>query len=86
MGRHRRSDVQILMDILTLSLKGVKATHLMYKANLSYLTLRRYLSAALKQGLIKKVCIDDGSAVYRITEKGKLLLDKLKEVTYALQF
>jgi len=86
MGRHRRGEVQILTDILTLSLKGVKATHLMYKANLSYSTLRKYLSAAQRQGLVRKVCNDDGSVVYFITEKGKLLLEKLRDVRYVLQF
>ncbi|MGB9683886.1 MAG: winged helix-turn-helix domain-containing protein [Candidatus Bathyarchaeales archaeon] len=86
MGRHRRGEIQILMDILTLSIKGVKATHLMYKANLSYSTLHRYLSTALKQGLIKKICVDDGSVVYCITEKGKLLLERLKDVKHVLQF
>ena len=74
------------MDILNLSIKGVKATHLMYKANLSYSTLRRYLSAALRQNLITKVCNDDGSVEYRITEKGKLLLERLKEVKHVLQY
>jgi predicted transcriptional regulator len=85
MGRHRRSEIQILTDILTLSLKGVKTTHLMYKANLSYSTLRRYLSAALKQNLIRKICNDDGYVEYYITEKGKLLLERLKEVKHVLQ-
>ena len=84
MGRRRRGEVQILSDILSLCLKGAKTTHLMYKANLSYSTLRRYLSAALKQGLVKKVYNDDGSVVYCITEKGRLLLDKLMEVRYVL--
>jgi predicted transcriptional regulator len=73
------------MDVLNLSLKGAKATHLMYKANLSYSTLRRYLSMALKQNLVRKVCNADGSVVYCITEKGKLLLERLKEVNYVLQ-
>lgn len=86
MGRNRRSEVQILIDILTLSLRGVKATHLMYKANLSYSTLRRYISAALKNGLIAKIEDDEGSVVYCITEKGKLLLEKLKDVESALRF
>lgn len=85
MGRQRRGEVQILTEILSLSIKGAKATHLMYKANLSYSTLRRYLSAALKQGLISKVCEDDGSVIYYITDKGKLLLEKLKEVKYSMQ-
>jgi predicted transcriptional regulator len=56
----------------------------MYKANLSYSTLRKYLSTALKQGLVGKVCNDDGSVVYCTTEKGKLLLERLREVKYVL--
>ncbi|MEM3703837.1 MAG: winged helix-turn-helix domain-containing protein [Candidatus Bathyarchaeia archaeon] len=86
MGRSRRGELQILMDILTLSLREVKATHLMYKANLSYSTLRKYMSVALKQGLIRKVCSDDGSVAYIITDKGKLFLEKLKDVMYVLNY
>ena len=84
MGR-RRGEVQILIDILGISLKGVKVTRLMYKANLSYSTLRKYLSAMSKQGLIVKSYNEEGSAVYRATEKGKLALDKLKEINYVLR-
>jgi predicted transcriptional regulator len=83
MGR-RRGEVQILIDILDVSLRGVKLTHLMYKANLSYSTLRKYLSTMSKRGLIVKVCNNDGSMVYRATEKGKRVLDRLKEVKYVL--
>jgi predicted transcriptional regulator len=82
---HRRGEVQILMDILNISLNGVKATHLMYRANLSYSTLRKYLFTALDKGLISNVRNSDGSVVYRTTEKGKLLLGKLKEVKDALR-
>ena len=53
---------------------------------MSYSTLRRYLSVALKQGLLEKVCNDDGSAAYYITEKGRLLLERLKDVKHVLQF
>lgn len=72
------------MDILTLCMKGVKITHLMYKANLSYSTLQRYLDIALKKELIRKVCNDDGSVIYCITEKGKLLLEKFRDVRHVL--
>ena len=84
MGR-RRGEVQILMDILRISLNGTKVTHLMYKANLSYFTLRRYVRTALKRGLISQVKNSDGFVVYRTTEKGKLLLDKLREVKSVLR-
>jgi len=82
---HRRGEVQILMDILNISLSGVKVTHLMYRANLSYSTLRKYLFEALDKGLISNVRNSDGSVVYRTTEKGRLLLGKLKEVKSALR-
>lgn len=84
MRRHRRGEVEILADILNASLKGVKITHLMYAANLSYSTLRKYLFAFLNRGLISKVDKSDGSVAYHTTEKGKLLLKHLKEVKRVL--
>jgi predicted transcriptional regulator len=84
MGR-RRGEVQILTDLLTISLKEVRVTHLMYRSNLSYSTLRRYLLAALKQGLIVKVIDGGGSVVYRTSEKGRLLLTSLNEVKCVLR-
>jgi len=80
----RRGEVQILLDLLNISLKGVKVTQLMYRSNLSYSTLRKYLSATLKQGLIVKVLDGGGSVVYRTTEKGRLLLTSLNEVKCVL--
>lgn len=78
MGR-RRGEVQILVDVLTISLNGVRVTHLMYKANLSYSTLRKYLTATLNQGLISKTS-NSGSTVYHTTEKGRALLNNLRTV------
>jgi len=79
MGR-RRNDVEVLMDVLSAGLDDVRVTHLMYRANLSYSTLRKYLFSALDKGLISKVHNSDGSVVYRTTEKGRVLLKKLRDV------
>ena len=79
----RRGEYQILTDILNISLKGVKVTHLMYKANLSYASLRKHLKEMSKQGLIAERS-DSGYTVYYATEKGKLVLDRLKEVRQVL--
>jgi predicted transcriptional regulator len=84
MGR-RRGEVQILTDILEVSVDGVKITRLLYQCNLSYATLRKYLTSAQKQGLVTKTNCSDGSLKYLTTEKGKLLLQKLKEVTDTLR-
>jgi predicted transcriptional regulator len=80
----RRGEVQILIEILGISLRGVKVTPLMYKSNLSYSSLRKYLLSMSKRGLIVKVCNADGSVIYQTTEKGKRVLDRLKEVKYIL--
>jgi predicted transcriptional regulator len=79
MGR-RRGEVQILLDVLGTTVNGVRVTQLMYKANLSYSTLRRYLSGALSEGWILKENNSDGSVVYHITEDGKRLLERLRDV------
>jgi len=81
---HRRGEVEILIDILGISMKGVRTTHLMYKANLSYSTLRKYLSTMSKRGLIAKVRKADGSIIYYSTEKGKIVLNRLNEVMHVL--
>lgn len=76
----RRSEVTILFDILRIALTGVKVTHLMYKANLSYSTLRKYLSVAMERELINKVNNGDGSVLYHTTKKGKVILKELEDV------
>ena len=83
MGR-RRGEVDILVDVLGIALKEVRVTHLMYRANLSYATLRRYLVAALDKGLIRKVHNGDGTVVYRTTDKGEALLKQLRAADYSL--
>jgi predicted transcriptional regulator len=82
MGR-RRGEYQILIDILGISLRRVKFTNLMYKANLSYSTLRKYLLEMSKQGLIEAEN-DNGYTIYYATEKGKLILNRLREINQIL--
>lgn len=77
---HRRGEPQILMDVLTICMNGEKLTHLMYKANLSYSTLRRYLLAMTNQGLISKTSTSSGSRVYHTTQKGRMILNDLNHV------
>ena len=86
MAQPRRSNVKVLMDILDICLKDVKFTHLMYKANLSYSTLRKCLSTALDKGLVEKVDNGDGWIFYRTTEKGRELLEKWKDIESSLPF
>jgi predicted transcriptional regulator len=64
--------VEIIADILSIAKDGAKKTQIMYRGNLSYKLLRRYLREVLGAGL---VCVGEKSNIYQLTEKGKTFLE-----------
>jgi predicted transcriptional regulator len=62
-----------MADVLALSTSGIKKTHIMYRANLSYEQILHYLNQLLGKGLIAQD-VSDGALVYRTTEKGREFL------------
>jgi predicted transcriptional regulator len=70
---NNRGKLEIMADVVYLSTSGIKKTHIMYKANLSYEQINRYLRELLKLQFIENA-IDDGAVIYRATEKGRLFL------------
>ncbi len=72
--------MEVIADILTEALNGASKTRIMYRANMNFLRVNRYLPELLEKGLIVKDNDPDGGAVYYITtEKGKDLLKVLKK-------
>jgi predicted transcriptional regulator len=70
---NNRGKLEIMADVVNLSTSGIKKTHIMYKANLSYDQINRYFRELLKLGLIE-IAINEGTVIYRATEKGRLFL------------
>ena len=73
----RRSSVEIVHDILSLCDNGgVNKTAIMYRGNLSYDQLRRYLSVLCEEALVIKTeagryqITSEGSGRYQITSEG----------------
>ena len=60
-------------DVLSLATSGIKKTHIMYKANLSYEQVHLYLGELIGKRLIQQDVSPDG-VVYRTTEKGREFL------------
>ena len=60
-------------DVLALATSGIKKTHIMYKANLSYEQVHVYLSELIGKNLIGQDVSQDG-VVYRTTDKGREFL------------
>ena len=72
-----RSRTEIVSMILDAVSSGATKTKIMYKAYLSYAQLKDYLLFMEKNELIR---YEDGTQVYRITEKGMKLMRLCEEV------
>ena len=53
----RRSEIQIIEEILDLSKKGAKKTEILYQSNMSFSQLKNYLSCLLEKNLIEESMI-----------------------------
>ena len=60
-------------DVLALGTSGIRKTHIMYKANLSYEQVHLYLGELIGKRLIAQDVSPDG-VIYRTTEKGREFL------------
>ena len=70
----RRSNIEIIADMLRVGENGAGKTEIMYTANMSYSQIQKYLHYLLNQGFIEKVNIDNTLMAYRITDSGFKLL------------
>jgi len=77
-----RTRVEILATILKVAGGGNLKTHIMYKANLSYRQLERYLNFLETNGLLARI-LDNETLTFQVTEKGKeFLTDYARISTY----
>jgi predicted transcriptional regulator len=66
-----RNRMEIVANLLTIARNGALKTHLMYKANLSYLMVTEYLSYLSSAELIRETLDDEGTTkLYLTTPKG----------------
>ena len=72
--KQKRDKLQIVANILYLSQVGLKKTHIMHKANLSYEQTLHYLEELQAAGLLEQR-MEEGAVVYGTTIKGRTLLD-----------
>jgi predicted transcriptional regulator len=71
----KRSDIDIIADILIEAKEETLKTHIMYRCNLSHRQLKIYLNFLLKIGLLKSHSNEEDNArSYEITSKGSKFL------------
>jgi predicted transcriptional regulator len=72
--KNNRGKIQIMGDVLALATSGIKKTHIMYKANLSYEQVHLYLGELIGKRLIQQDVSTSDGVVYRTTTKGREFL------------
>jgi predicted transcriptional regulator len=70
----RRNNLDINAEILQVAQAGAKKTQIVYKANLNFLILKKYLNNLIEKGLVNK-----NDTRYYTTEKGRDFLRRYQE-------
>ena len=76
----KRSRLETVNVILSLSTNGIKKTHIMYKANMSHGQLEKYLEMLVSKGLLEKL-----AEFYNTTEKGLEFIKDFKKIQYLME-
>ena len=75
----KRERAELIHDIL-LAVHNhgdcIKPTHLLYKANLSYSALQRYVQGLIVSGLLIEQELQSGSRLYALTERGLAFIEQ----------
>lgn len=82
----RRSNIEIISEMLRIGANGAGKTEIMYSANMSYRQIQKYLKFMIAQGLIHKVEVGNPSVSYVVTEKGHGLRKSIDAILEVLNF
>ena len=82
----RRSNIEIIGDMLRVGANGAGKTEIMYSANMSYSQLQKYLGLLISQGFINRLEVGNPVVTYRVTEKGSTLLKSINTILDVLEF
>ena len=81
-----RSDLVILLDILdAIGDDGSLISHIASYANMPHPRVKERLDVMIKNGLIKEEMDDEGRRIYVLTNKGRVVRDRIREIVYMLR-
>ncbi|MBI4267786.1 MAG: hypothetical protein HY662_03270 [Chloroflexi bacterium] len=80
----RRSNIQIIADMLRSGETGAGKTKIMYTNNMSYTQIQKYLSFLLTRGFITEVHVGNPKVTYQVTDTGLKLLKSIEGITEML--
>lgn len=78
----QRDKLSIIVEILEVAQQGAPKTHIMYRTNLNYKTLNRYVGLLLKKELLSKIL---NERMYKTTDRGVDFLECYHEIMELLK-
>ena len=75
----RRSWPEIIIKILEVTVTPSNKMKIMYSSNLNFQRFNSHFHNLLLKGLIEEIKDSDGRSAYKITERGRTLLDVLRK-------
>jgi len=81
---NRRSNIEIIADMLKVGENGAGKTEIMYSVNMSYSQIQKYLGFLMSRGFINKVKVGNPAVTYQVTDLGLKLLKSIDSVTEML--
>ena len=81
MMRKRRDRLEVIHAILEVAVEGAVKTRIMYRTNVNFRQFEDYVESLLEAGLVE-ILDEKNRRIYKTTEKGDLLLKRLKETRW----
>jgi predicted transcriptional regulator len=75
----KRSRTEVIVEILNAAKNDACKTRLMYNVNMNLASFNKYLRELTKAGLVAKINNSQNKVTYKITERGKSLLELLEK-------
>ncbi len=79
-SENKRGRLDIIIDILEVAKEGTSKTAIVSSANLNFQLIEKYLAMLLENGFM-----ENRQEKYVITEKGRTILKKAKEINLQLK-
>ncbi len=77
----RRTSLDVYVDILEAAQNGAKKTRLVYRANLNFEIIKKYISSLTENGFL---IVNEAEGKYYTTEKGMKFATKYKDLIQPL--
>jgi predicted transcriptional regulator len=79
-AKSKRHQLEIIASVLEIAEKGATKTGLVYKANLNFTMIQKYIRLLESKGMLE--CVHtSGTRTYRATEKGAAALESIRAAT-----